>query len=140
MKVRWNSFFHLIKSIECGTFLREIAKIKTDLTHFSTSAAFWSICPIINYWPLSLESNESYKQQITSFWQFETVVEITQSILIALLRDEPVLCILTRFWVLCAVEWRLLFGDFLGLIFGNLIFLRTKKTFWTKIFGLAVGS
>ena len=24
--------------------------------------------------------------------------------------------------------WRLLFGDFLGLIFGNLIFLRTKKT------------
>ena len=30
------------------------------------------------------------------------------------------------------------FGDFLGQTFGNLIFLGTKKTFWTEIFGLAL--
>ena len=46
-------------------------------------------------------------------------------------------------WNVCTTHSKnegLFFASYLELIYGNLIYLRTKKTFWITIFGLALDS
>ena len=57
-----------------------------------------------------------------------------------ILEDKKTSCKYQQYFKIQVRKRRLLFGDFLGLVYKNLILLRTKKTLCSKIFGLTLDS